>query len=136
MTVPRRGAAYAAVVCLVATTAGSAAAAEAIDRLDGIAPAIARCWQAPHEGDEVTVSVAFRRDGTVLGKPRITFIKASGGPDGQAAVANALLDAMRLCTPLRFTSSMGGSIAGRVLLIRLIAPRRERRAERGGSPGE
>ncbi len=90
--------------------------------------AIAACWQPPHEGDEITLRMSFRRDGSVFGKPRITYMKAAGGPDGQADLANSLFAALKTCTPLRFTPSLGAAIAGRVFLIRFVAPRRTRGA--------
>ncbi len=74
--------------------------------------------------------MSFRRDGTVFGQPRITYMKASGGPDGEASLANSMRAAIAACAPLRFTPSLGAAIAGRTFLIRFIAPRRERRAVR------
>ena len=37
-----------------------------------VATAIAACWRPPHDGDEITLRMSFRRDGSVFGKPRIT----------------------------------------------------------------
>ncbi len=110
------------------------AADAAIERLDGIPPALARCWHPLHEGDEATVRLAFRRDGSVLGEPRITYHRSGG--HGEAALSASLAEAVRACTPLRFTPSMGGAIAGRVLSIRLIARPREQRAGLGDHSGD
>ena len=93
-----------------------------------VARAIAACWHPPHEGDEITLRMSFRRDGSVFGKPRITYMKATDGPDGQAALATSIYEAIAACSPLRFTPSLGAAIAGRTFLIRFVAPRRERRA--------
>ena len=119
-----------AILMLAAPTAGAADAA--VDRLDAIAPALARCWRPLHQGDEATVRLMFRRDGTVIGTPRVTYVQPGGRagekPPGagdatadEAALAEMLLQAVRDCTPMRFTPSMGGAIAGRLLSIRLIA---------------
>ncbi len=106
----------------------SAASVRLIDRPGGVAAALAACWHPPHEGDEITTRLSFRRDGSVFGKPRITYMKAAGGADGEAALATSLIRAVASCAPLRFTPALGEAIAGRVLLIRFVAPRREQRA--------
>lgn len=106
-----------------------APAANAADNVpQDVARSILACWHAPHEGDEITLRMSFRRDGSVFGKPRITYMRASGGPDGQADLANSALAAIADCTPLRFTPALGAAIAGRVFLIRFVAMRKEQRA--------
>ena len=122
---------------LVLTSGGSAAAsslfiatvqqgrsfAGPVNDLHGIAPAIAACWHPPHEGDAVTLRLSFRRDGSVIGRPRITYSQASGG-DGGADLANSIFTALADCTPLPLTPQLGAAIAGRVFLIRFVAPRK------------
>ena len=93
-----------------------------------IARSMLACWRAPHEGDEVTLRMSFRRDGSVFGKPRMTYMRAAGGPDGEAELANSVYAAISACTPLRFTPSLGAAIAGRIFLIRFVAMRKEQRA--------
>ena len=73
--------------------------------------------------------MSFRRDGSIFGKPRITYIKAAGGTDGEAALATSIYAAaIAACSPLRFTPSLGAAIAGRTFLIRFVANRKELRA--------
>lgn len=93
-----------------------------------LARSIAMCWRPPHDGDEITLRMSFRRDGSVFGKPRITYMRASGGADGKASLATSIDIAIRACCPLRFTPSLGAAIAGRVFLIRFVAPRGAQRA--------
>ncbi len=113
----------------LAASPAVAAPPEGVDNVPGdVARSMVACWHAPHEGDEVTLRMSFRRDGSVFGKPRITYMKAAGGPDGQADLANSITQAIAACSPLRFTPSLGAAIAGRVFLIRFVAPRRERKA--------
>ncbi len=88
---------------------------------------IAACWRPPSEGDEITLKMGFRADGTLLGRPRITYLKASGGPDGKAALANSVLAAIGAC-PLRFTPALGAAIAGRVFTFHFVAPRKQMKA--------
>ena len=93
-----------------------------------IAQALIACWHPPHEGDEISVRMSFRRDGSIFGKPRMTYMKAGGGLDRQAALATSIYQAIAACQPLRFTSALGAAIAGRTVLIRFVAPRRKLRA--------
>lgn len=118
-------------VFILASTLGAsgAMAASDIDNLPrDVAHSISACWHPPHDGDEITLRMSFRRDGSVFGKPRITYMKASGGPDGQAVLANSIFAAIAACSPLRFTPALGAAIAGRVFLIRFVALRKEQRA--------
>ena len=99
-----------------------------VDLPRDVASAIAACWHAPREGDEITFRTSFKRDGSIFGKPRITYMRSAAGADGNADLANSLLDAIKACNPLPFTPRLGAAIAGRVFLIRLIASSREQRA--------
>lgn len=101
-------------------------AAPGRDNLPGdVARSIAACWHPPHEGDQIALRLSFRRDGSVLGKPRITYMKAVDGIDGEAALATSIYAAIAACGRLRFTPSLGAAIAGRTFLIRFVAPRKE-----------
>ncbi len=100
----------------------------ALNRPGEIGPAIAACWRAPDLGDEVTLRLSFRRDGSLFGRPRMTYVKAVGGADGEAALATSIFAALQACCPLRFTPALGAAIAGRTFLIRFVAPRRALRA--------
>jgi hypothetical protein len=106
----------------------SADAAPALNLPGEIASRIATCWHPPAEGDEVTLRLSFRADGSLFGKPRMTYVKAVGGADGEAAVATSIFAALQACTPLRFTPALGAAIAGRTFLIRFVAPRKSLRA--------
>ena len=68
---------------------------------------------------EITLRIAFQRDGNVLGAPRVTYVKAAGA-GGPAALRAAMARGLRACTPLPFTPSLGSAIAGRIFNIRFI----------------
>ncbi len=95
-----------------------------INSLRDIAPKIATCWHPPHTDDEVTIRMSFTREGVLIGRPRVTFMKVIGKSDTDAEVelANSILKAVYDCAPLAFTPAFGASVAGRVLAIRFIAP--------------
>ncbi len=93
-----------------------------IQALSEIAPAISLCWRAPEgsAGMEVTVIFAFNRKGEVFGKPRISHSKLFGDSSAQQAFVASALRAVSLCTPLSFSDSLGGAVAGRPFAMRFV----------------
>jgi hypothetical protein len=113
-------------ICSVVLALGAPAqAAEArppLNRVRDIATNLAACWRPPHEDDQVTVRISFTRDGAVIGEPRIVYVRSSGNPEDDGALAHSMMEAIRDCTPLHFSTRLGSAIAGRVLAIRFIGP--------------
>ena len=98
----------------------------AIDSLRHIGPALFACWRTPGEvGDfEVRVRLSFRRDGSVIGRPRVVFSRFLGGEAEQRIIVRAIADALAACTPVRFSPSLGGAVAGRIFTFRFAPPSR------------
>ena len=97
----------------------------AADTLKALYPTLAACWEVPQglarfERTEITARFALRRDGSVIGTPRVTF--ATQGSDTRAyrILTDATLAAIRRCTPARITPALGAAIAGRPLALRFI----------------
>jgi hypothetical protein len=86
-----------------------------------VGPSIAACWRAPHQGDQVTVQLSFRRDGSIFGKPRVNFVKPVDS-SGTQALTESIFKAIDACLPLQFTPQLAANIAGQVFVIRFIAP--------------
>ena len=116
-----------------AMTASQAAAAVAIalrlaappgpaDTLEALGRALTACFEAPAgaSGSAITVLVSLRRDGTVLGQPRITFSHLVGAEAGRRAFVEAALGSLKACTPVSVTPGLGGAIAGRPFSIRFV----------------
>ena len=68
---------------------------------------------------EVTVRLAFSRTGAVIGEPRVAYIRAPAQAGLHEKIAASVLAAIRACTPLPFTASLGAAIAGRILAIHI-----------------
>lgn len=106
---------------------------ETLDRLDQIGPALRRCWKPPSldaQSGAANASVRFslRRDGTLFGQPRVTW-EMRRAPEGlRERFTDSLMRAVRDCTPMRLSPGLGGSIAGRPIIIRFFgrAPTNER----------
>ncbi len=92
------------------------------DTLEALGQALTACFQAPagSAGSVITVLVSLRRDGTVLGQPRITFSHLVGTPDRRRVFVAAALGALKACTPVAVTPGLGGAIAGRPFSIRFV----------------
>ena len=101
------------------------APASPIDTLTALYPALAACWIVPEglarfERTEITARFALRRDGSVIGIPRITFATEGGDGRARALLAEAAVSAIRRCTPARVTAALGAAIAGRPIALRFI----------------
>ena len=113
MTVTKRGSGF------------DEAGRDAVARPRDIAERLAACWRPPapqsREPREITLRLQFSASGTVIGAPRITYVKAGpqkeARPDLVASIRAALAD----CSPLRFTGSLGTAIAGYPFAIRFVA---------------
>jgi hypothetical protein len=118
---------FASIGCVALALGPPAEAAEAqspLARVHDIAMKLGSCWRPPHDDDQVTVRISFTREGAVIGEPKIAFVQSSGGPADDAALADSMKAAIHDCTPFNFSARLGSAIAGRVLAIRFIGPRR------------
>ena len=68
----------------------------------------------------MTIRFSLTRDGTILGKPAVSFARLVGSNDDKRAFVLAALGAIAACTPVAVTPGLGGAIAGRPLSIRFI----------------
>jgi hypothetical protein len=96
------------------------------DTLAALYPALAACWSLPTlpggiQGPdvEVTARLSLRRDGSLIGPPRITYATGVTAGD-RRSLARATLAALRTCTPARITPGLGRAIAGRPVALRLV----------------
>ncbi len=74
-------------------------------------------------GQEVTLRLAFKADGTLLGPPRLTYVKGAPNAAMRAALVAIAQKAMERCTPVTLTKGFGGAIAGRTFTLRFVGSR-------------
>ena len=79
-------------------------------------------------GAAATVVFALRRDGSLLGKPRLAFASFTGDEDAQTRDAAEIAAALDRCLPLDITPALGGAIAGRPLTFPIAGPPADRGA--------
>ena len=99
---------------------------ETVDRLH-------TCWRPPPPSlakpIDITVRFSFNRAGEILGRPRITFESADATDNDRLQYRIAVMEALQRCTPMPFTESMAGAVAGRPFWIEFRKPQpQEKRA--------
>jgi hypothetical protein len=109
--------------------AGEGREPEILRRYGDIGPALLACWKPPvgTEGMELTMVFAFHRSGAIQGKPRITYARLSGDEMLRRRFVASTIEALQACSPLRFSASLGGAVAGRpfAMTFRAVAARRD-----------
>lgn len=116
------------------TTILSRAAAEAvppdrdINTLAELFAALRACWRPPASEDafpgmQVTVRLAFNREGHVIGKPRMTFATPIAPPRVRSLYLDAIAGSLEACAPFALTTGFAGAIAGRPIFIRFVDDR-------------
>jgi hypothetical protein len=78
-------------------------------------------------GSRLTIMLMMKRDGSVFGKPRITFSHLEGDADARQRFVDDAERAVEACLPFRITPSLGGAIAGRPFVITLGRAKPEQR---------
>jgi hypothetical protein len=76
-------------------------------------------------GSRLTIMLMMKRDGSIFGKPRITFSHLEGDKDSRQQFVDDTERAVETCLPFRITPSLGGAIAGRPFFIALGRPKAE-----------
>jgi hypothetical protein len=70
-------------------------------------------------GSRVTIMFMMKRDGSVFGKPRITYARLEGDAEAQRRFLAGAEQAVDSCLPLKVTPALGEAIAGRLFSITL-----------------
>src|SRR5947199_7751396 len=80
------------------------------------------CWKPPPPSRanpiDITVIVSFNRAGEIFGRPRITYESEQADDNDRLQYRIAVMEALQRCTPMPFTESMAGAVAGRPFALR------------------
>ena len=120
-----------ALAVIAADVCGPAAAQDApAASLRDLDRQISRCVATPAGGaqSEITILFSLRRDGSLLGQPRVTHSHLVGDAGAQQAFVGDASAALAKCLPARITDALGGAIAGRLFAIRIGGRGRQREA--------
>jgi hypothetical protein len=126
--------AYVALVSAALATSAAAQQPLTLNTLKDLGAALRACWTPPplaqsRAGMQITVQLSFKRNGELLGNPRITFETAGATNDERLAYRIALAETLKRCTPLPFTAALGNAVAGRPFTMRFMDERKLKQAE-------
>ncbi|MER9444392.1 hypothetical protein NKI79_24025 [Mesorhizobium sp. M0340] len=115
---------------LVGATGQSNAAT--LNTMPEVGAAIQACWTPPANAGNstVTLSFSFRRDGTLIGRPKPTAIRVAGEEKARQAFVDAAVAAVDHCLPLSFSPALAQGIPGKVLTLQFNSPKQEQAAPR------
>ena len=96
-----------------------------LDTIGDLFAALRSCWTPPpeneaREGMQVSVKFSFKRDGGLIGPPRVTYATDGVPAQTRDIYFGAIKEALNGCTPLTLSRGLGGAIAGRPIMIRYV----------------
>lgn len=98
--------------------------AEPLKTMNEVGQVISTCWKVPADvKGSVTLSFSFKRDGSLIGKPRPTNIAIEGDAQTREEFIASAIDALSSCTPLTFAPALAEGIAGQVFTMPFTAPK-------------
>jgi hypothetical protein len=111
----------------VLLAAAPALAAKPANSIQDLFEELDRCMVSVRmaEGTDVTVQFMLNRRGGLIGKPRLTYAHWVGSDADRQASAASIAQGFDHCLPLPITDSLGGAIAGRLIVRRFRAAREE-----------
>ena len=93
-----------------------------IDNLRAFMAAFAGCWNPPpldqsRQPLDLTFQVSFKRSGELFAKPRVIHFAREVTPEERQRYYQVVAEAIDLCSPMPFTETMGGAVAGRLFQV-------------------
>jgi hypothetical protein len=124
---------FGAVLALAVVIGVASAEPAPLNTLKDLGAALQACWMLPpivqaRPGMQITVQMSFKRNGELLGKPRITFESSGASDDERLAYRIAVAEMLKRCSPLPFSEALGNAVAGRPFTIRFRDDRKLKQA--------
>ena len=96
-----------------------------LDTIGDLFSELRSCWSPPpfdtaRDGMQMTVRFSFKRSGEMIGSPRVTYASARTPGEIRDAYLRSINSSLEACMPLKFTTGLGGALAGRPIAIRYI----------------
>ena len=124
----------AAALLLSAAICSASAEDRQVNTIKEVFEHLGTCWKPPPasraKAMDITIIVSFNRSGAIMGHPRITYESPEATDDDRLAYRVAVMEALQRCTPMPFTESMAGAVAGHPFAIKFHNSRKpqEKRA--------
>ena len=111
-----------AAAVLLLSSPSARAEPENVNTIREVFAKLSSCWKPPPLSQanpiDITVVVSFNRAGEILGHPRITYESEHASDNDRLHYRIAMMEALQRCTPMPFTESMAGAVAGRPFAVR------------------
>ena len=93
--------------------------AQPLATMDEVGAKILSCWNPPAgvEKSAVTLSFSLKRDGSLIGPPKSTFIDVAGDEGVRQQFIAAAMDAVDRCTPVELAPDLAQGIGGEVFTM-------------------
>jgi hypothetical protein len=122
----------AAALLLTAAVGTARAEDKQVNTIKDVFERLGTCWKPPPPSQakamDITVIVSFNRSGAIMGRPKVTYESAEADDNDRLAYRVAVMEALQRCTPMPFTESMAGAVAGHPFAIKFHNQPREKRA--------
>jgi hypothetical protein len=111
----------------VLALAGASARAEPANSLRELMASLDRCMSKSSfaQPGEITLFFSLRQDGSLFGKPRVTYLRAPHDAAGQSLFLESVASAFDRCFPAEITPKLGMAVAGRPLSMRIVLKGRD-----------
>ena len=110
-----------AAALLLVSSARARAEEEKVNTIREAIAKIGSCWKPPPLSRaspiDITVIVSFNRSGEIIGRPRITYESEQATDNDRVAYRIAVMETLQRCSPMPFTESMAGAVAGRPFAV-------------------
>jgi hypothetical protein len=97
-----------------------------IESIGQVFAAVRACWRPPDtalSGQQITLRLAFKRSGEVLGTPRITYYRPGRDDEDRDPFTRSVREAFAACLPLPLSPRLGAAVAGRPFTFRFVDDR-------------
>jgi hypothetical protein len=122
---------FAAALLLIAAAGCARAEERQVDTIKQVFERLGTCWKPPPpsraKAMDITIIVSFNRSGMIMGRPRITYESPEADDNDRLAYRVAVMEALQRCTPMPFTESMAGAVAGHPFAVRFHNQPKEKR---------
>jgi hypothetical protein len=123
-----------ATALLLIATCAVRAEDKQVNTIKDVFERLGTCWKPPPASRanpmDITIIVSFNRSGAIMGRPKITYESAEADDNDRLAYRVAVMEALQRCSPMPFTESMAGAVAGHPFAVRFHNSRKpqEKRA--------
>jgi hypothetical protein len=112
----------AAALLLIAALCPAYAEDKQVNTIKDVFEHLGTCWKPPPPSRakpmDITIIVSFNRSGAIMGRPRITYESPEADDNDRLAYRVAVMETLQRCTPMPFTESMAGAVAGHPFAVK------------------